>query len=174
MAKDLTALHGLVVAMLPGQMLMYKYQGKKYFIASDKALNFRRDLCTGFKPGQLRALQKPPRRGDSTFSMMELLFRCGIRTNPLTGQPIFDPSTATKEQLAAFHEFECDFAAALNNSSGDPQSKLLEAANRLRDKLAAVSDAAVTTDETQQRRKRKRLAPPPTDRVTRSRSCAGP
>ena len=113
------------------RMVPFEHGHQKYWIMTQVVKEARKKLASRLTADTFTRLRRPLKIDEPDFSLMQQLFDAGIGQCPLSGMPVFDPSTCTPELRDVIWETYCGVAIAVNTKLIGDTSASMDTLKRL-------------------------------------------
>ena len=125
----------------------FQYEGvKMVLLKGEAALAARRHVASKLTDSAITALQRARRIDKPNWSLMQQLHDAGFKTNPITGQRVYDPSKCSPQLLTALWKADGGVANTINTKElGQTEEALEELKSQLLEHAAQVRDIVPRT-----------------------------
>ena len=125
----------------------FEYEGvKMILLKGEAALAARRHVASKLTDSAITALQQARRIDKPNWSLMQQLHDAGFKTNPITGQRVYDPSKCSPQLLTALWKADGGVADTINTKElGQTEEALEELKSQLLEHAAQVRDIVPRT-----------------------------
>ena len=119
---------------------------KMTLLKGEAALAARRHVASKLTDSAITALQRARRIDKPNWSLMQQLHDAGFQYDPISGQPVYDPSKCSPQLLAALWSAYCGVAETINTKDlGQTEEALEELKSQLLEHAAQVREIVPRT-----------------------------